>query len=124
MKEESIFHQKSFSFALRILRLSKYLRSQKEFILADQILRSGTSIGANLEEGSGSHTRKEFALRVSTAYKEARETKYWLRLLKEGSILSDKQINPLLIKCEELIKLLGSAQLTLSGRKKNQPRST
>ena len=83
MKEESIIQKKSFAFAIEIYHLSKQLVAKKQFSIADQILRSGTSIGANVEEGHGGHSLKEFSVRISTAYKEARETRYWLKLLKE-----------------------------------------
>ncbi len=116
MNEESAIQKKSFAFALKIVQLSKYLKSKKDFILADQILRAGTSIGANVEEGIGGHTLKEFSVRFSTAYKEARETKYWLRILKESGGNSGIEIEPFLVECEELLRLLGTAQRTLRAK--------
>ena len=83
MKKENIIQQKSFAFALRIVHLYRYLTNEKkEFVLAKQALRSGTSIGANIEEAIGAQSEKDFLSKLSIAYKEARETKYWLNLLK------------------------------------------
>ena len=116
MKEESIIQKKSFAFAIEIYHLSKQLVAKKQFSIADQILRSGTSIGANVEEGHGGHSLKEFSLRISTAYKEAGETKYWLRILKESGGNSGIEIEPFLVECEELLRLLGTAQRTLRAK--------
>jgi len=74
--------EKSFAFAIRVVGLYKYLvNEKKEYVLSKQFLKSGTSIGANVEEGIGGISRKDFRAKLSIAYKEARETKYWLRLL-------------------------------------------
>ena len=81
--------EKSFAFAVRIVKLYKYMMEEKrEFTLAKQVLRSGTSVGANIEEAVGGYTKKDFRAKMSIAYKEIRETKYWLRLLKETEYLS------------------------------------
>jgi len=120
MNEESIIQKKSFAFALKIVQLSKYLVSKKDFVLADQIMRSGTSIGANVEEGLGGHTLKDFSVRYSTAYKEARETKYWLRILREADNNYEIDFDLLLTDCEELLRLLGTAQRTLRAKIKSQ----
>ena len=78
----SVMTEKSFSFALRIVKLYQHLSGKKkEFVLSKQVLRSGTSIGANLEESRGAQTPSDFQTKISIAYKEARETSYWLRLL-------------------------------------------
>ncbi len=82
--KENIIQQKSFVFAIRIINLYKHLTVQKkEYVLSKQILRSGTSIGANIEESIGGRSDKEFLFKLEIAYKEARETVYWLKLLKE-----------------------------------------
>lgn len=82
MKDSNIIVAKSFQFALKIIELYKDLRfKQKEFILSGQILKSGTSIGANIEEAIGGISRKDFAAKISIAYKEARETRCWLKLM-------------------------------------------
>ena len=109
MKRENVVVDKSYAFAVRIVRLSKYLISEhRAYQLADQVLRSGTAIGANLEEAVGGQSRKDFVSKCSIAYKEARETHYWLRLLRDTQHLGDKQAASLLDDCEELLKLLTS----------------
>lgn len=113
MKGKSPLQQKSFAFALRMIELSKYLVSKREYVFSDQILRSGTSIGANIEEGLGGHSKKEFSLEISISYKEARETLYWLNLLKESEIITNEQAASLLKDCEELLRMLGIAKITL-----------
>ena len=120
MKDESVIQKKSFAFALKVVKLSKYLISKRDYVLADQLLRCGTSIGANVEEGLGGHTLKEFSVRYSTAYKEARETKYWLRILQKADLGYKIEIEPLLADCEELLRLLGTAQRTLRAKIKSQ----
>ena len=87
MKEDNLIQQKSFAFALRTVHLYRYLTNEKkEFVLAKQVLRSGTSVGANIEEAIGAQSQKDFLSKISIAYKEARETKYWLNLLKHLNI--------------------------------------
>ena len=106
--------EKSFSFALRIVKLYQHLSGKKkEFVLSKQVLRSGTSIGANLEESRGAQTPSDFQTKISIAYKEARETSYWLRLLFASKYLTERQFASLHADCEELIRILGSTQLTL-----------
>ena len=106
--------EKSFSFALRIVKLYQHLSGKKkEFVLSKQVLRSGTSIGANLEESRGAQTPSDFQTKISIAYKEARETSYWLRLLFASKYLTERQFASLYADCEELIRLLGSTQLTM-----------
>ena len=91
MKAENIILDKSFAFALRILKLYLFLRKKKvDTGLCSQILDSGTAIGANVEEAIGGSSRKDFINKMQIAYKEARETKYWLRLLKEGELIDKK----------------------------------
>jgi four helix bundle protein len=104
---ESILKTKSYSFALRIVKLYQYLVKEKnEFVLSKQILRSGTSIGANIEEANQGQSRADFIHKLSIALKESFETHYWLRLLRDSEILEDKIANSLLIDCEEVQKLL------------------
>ncbi len=104
---------KSYEFALRIIKLCKYLKSErKEYILSKQILRSGTSIGANVEEALGGQSRRDFLAKISIAYKETRETHYWLRLLTDSNFLNKDAAKPLLGDCEELLRILGSIQKT------------
>jgi four helix bundle protein len=90
MKTDNIIQQKSFAFAIRIVNTYKYLAyEKKEFVLSKLLLRSGTSIGANVEESIGAQSEKDFIHKLSISYKEARETKYWLKLLNETEYLSN-----------------------------------
>lgn len=111
--KENIIQQKSYAFAIRIIELYKYLvGTKKEFILSKQLLRSGTSIGANVEEALGGQSRKDFISKLSIAYKEARETKYWLSLLREAKYLTQEELNPIFDSCEEILKIIGKIQKT------------
>ena len=115
---QSIVKQKSYEFALQIIRLCTQMRKKKHFEIASQLLRSGTSIGANVEEALAGKSRKDFFAKMSIASKEARETNYWLRLIKDSNIL-DGRINKNLIESsEELIKILTS--IVKTGSKKTQ----
>ncbi len=106
-KEKSIIQQKSFAFALDMIALYQQLIKQNEYILSKQVLRSGTSIGANIEEASAGQSKKDFIAKMSIASKEARETHYWLRLLAESKITTiDCQHH--LLACTELINILTS----------------
>jgi four helix bundle protein len=106
--KENIIKEKSYRFALRIIRLYKYLcDDKKEYVLSKQVLRSGTSIGANVEEAIGGITKKDFLNKMFNAYKEARETNYWIRLLKDAEILESKIAFSLLKDCDIIIKILG-----------------
>lgn len=104
---ENIIRNKSYQFGLRIVGLHLHLSKElKQFELSSQILRSGTSIGANVEEGIGGVSKKDFINKMSTAYKEARETKYWLRLLRDSKIADQVTLDSLLTDCEELLRIL------------------
>ncbi len=104
---ESIVRKKSFDFALKIVRLTKDLRNDGDYVLSKQLLRSGTSIGANVEEALASQTRKEFHSKMTIAFKESRETHYWLRLMRESGC-SHREIPGCLSAVEEIIKMLTS----------------
>jgi len=120
MKQENIIQEKSFAFAVRIVKLYRYLCDEKkEFVLAKQILRSGTSIGANIEESIGGQSDKDFFTKVTIAYKEARETIYWLKLLLATDYINEEQANSLLKDAEEICKILGKIQITLKTRNIN-----
>ncbi len=111
--KENIIQVKSFNFALRVIKLYQYLvKNKKEFVLSKQILRSGTAIGANVEEALGGQSRKDFLNKMSIAYKEARETSYWLRLLKGADILSEKHFLSISQDLEEISKILTTIQKT------------
>ena len=113
-QSDSLAMEKSFVFALRIVKLYQHLNGKKkEFVLSKQVLRSGTSIGANLEESRGAQSSSDFQAKISIAYKEARETAYWLRLLHASKYLTDRQFNSVHSDCEELVRILGDTQLTM-----------
>ncbi len=87
--KENVIKAKSYAFALRIVKLYRYLiDEQKIYTLADQVLRSGTSIGANIEEGCSGQSKKDFVAKLSISLKESKETHYWLRLLYDGGYLT------------------------------------
>lgn len=87
MKKENVILEKSFQFALEIVQLYSKLVKQNEYVLSKQLLRSGTSIGANVEEAIAAASKKDFKHKMTIAFKEARETRYWLRLLEESQIV-------------------------------------
>lgn len=107
MKTENLVLEKSFRFASRTIKLFIYLTQKKvEKALALQLLRSGTSVGANLEEAMGGSSRKDFLNKLKIAYKEARENRYWLKLLQETKLLEGKMASSFLKDCEEILKIL------------------
>ena len=100
-------YEKSFEFALAIVELYKKLIAQREYVLSKQLLRSGTSIGANIVEASAAYSKGDFAYRMSVASREARETNWWLRLLQKSQLVT-VDLNDEIESCDELIKLLTS----------------
>jgi four helix bundle protein len=102
---ESIIQRKSFQFALKIIELYRHLQEKREYVLSKQLLRSGTSIGANVEEASAAQSRRDFLSKMSIASKEARETRYWLRLLQKSQIV-DLDYSLILTEIEEIIRIL------------------
>ncbi|RPI13119.1 MAG: four helix bundle protein [Ignavibacteriae bacterium] len=116
--KENVIQDKSYDFALRILRLHRYLvKNYKEGkTVSTQILRCVTSIGANVEEAEGGQSGKDFHAKMTIAYKEARETSFWLRLLHDGDYLDDRMFNSLFKDCEEILKILGSIQITMKNK--------
>ena len=113
--EENIILTKTYNFALRIIELYKYLSEEKkEYILSKQILKSGTSIGANSEEAVGSISKKEFRAKFFIAYKEARETHYWIRLLKDSGYIDSKLAISLIEDLDKILKILGAILKTVS----------
>lgn len=121
MKKDNVIQIKSYEFAVRVITFVRQIRKEiKEFELTRQLIRSGTSIGANVEEAIGSHTRKEFSSKITIAYREARETHYWLRLFRDAGLSSAEEIDELIESCEEILRILGSIQKTT--RKKDDDR--
>ena len=105
---ESIVKQKSYDFALQIIKLCARMREKKHLEIAGQLLRSGTSIGANVEEALAGKSRKDFFAKMSIASKEAREANYWLRLINDSDILDGHLDKNLIESSEELVKILTS----------------
>jgi len=106
-KHENILKDKSFSFALRIVKAYKYLVEEKrEFVLSKQLLRCGTAIGALVCEAEYAQSTPDFISKMSIALKEANETEYWLRLLKENDNIEEKVFLSMIDDCQELLKLL------------------
>lgn len=114
MKKDNVIQIKSYDFAVRIAKLYKHLSEEKkEFTLSKQLLRSGTSIGANVEEAIGGQSRKDFFAKLTIAYKEARESHYWIRLLRDTDYLTKKEADSLLLDINEILKIIGSIQKTI-----------
>ena len=114
--KDSILFAKSKAFALRIVRLYKYLRKRKESVIAKQMLRSGTSIGANIAESRYAQSKSDFTSKLQIALKEAAETEYWLELLRDSDLVeSSSAFDSLCADCTELIKLLTSSVKTAKG---------
>ncbi|SNR16786.1 four helix bundle protein [Tenacibaculum jejuense] len=114
MKRDNIIQIKSYEFAVKIVKLYQQLsKERKEFVLSKQLLRSGTSIGANIEEAIGGQSRKDFYAKLTIAYKEAREANYWIRLLKDTDYLKETEATPFLKDSEELLRIIGSIQKTV-----------
>ena len=112
--KENIVQVKSYAFAIKIVNTFKVLQQDsKEFVLSKQLLRAGTSIGANIEEAIGGQSRKDFFAKLTIAYKEARETKYWIRLLTDTKYLDKETSRILLEDIEELLGIIGSNQKTI-----------
>ena len=104
-KKDNVIKTKSFDFAVKVIRSNKKLKSINEFDLSRQLVRSGTSIGANVEEATAAQTKKDFITKMSIASKEARETKYWLRLLHEAEVI-EHDFAPLMRDIDEIISIL------------------
>ena len=104
--KKSIIKEKSYLFALRIIVLARWLRGQREFEIGGQVLRAGTSIGSNVEEALAGVSRADFVAKMAISSKEARETHYWLRLLRDSKTVPAARITPLLEQSLELVRIL------------------
>jgi len=113
---QNIIVGKSYAFALAIVNLYKLPVDKKEFVLSKQILRSGTSIGANIHEAIASESKRDFIHKMGMGLKEARETSYWLNLLKDSDYITTEQFAKLSDDCSKLIKILNSIILTTKAR--------
>ena len=114
-KEDDPLKEKSMAFAVRAVKLAKWLREEKkEFALADQILRSGTSIGANLAEAHHAASRKDFLAKCNISLKECSETLFWIELLERSGLLSRDQSKSLAADCNDIRRLLAASCKTLA----------
>jgi len=121
MSDELKITDRSFDFAVRVVTLCRFLESQDRVskTLANQLLRSGTSIGANVEEAQAGQSKADFIAKMSIARKEARETHYWLRLLKESEIVLDAQLSKVIKEADEIIRILTAIVKTSQTRNSN-----
>ncbi len=114
MRTDNIIQQKSFDFALNVISAYKILSAEKkEFVMSKQLLRSGTSVGANIEEAIGAQSDRDFFSKITIAYKEIRETVYWIKLLLHSNYLDEKEGTELLRNADEIARIIGSIQKTL-----------
>ncbi len=122
MNEDNPIVEKSKAFALRIIRLNDYLIAKKLFTLADQVSRSGTSVGANVREATAAQSRSDFLDEMYIAFKEAVETEYWLELLHESGRIESPHFESIVADCRELIRMLSSiTKSTKDGKQERQP---
>ena len=113
--KENIVKNKNFEFALKIIELYKILQSEKEYVISKQLLRSGTSIGANIAESEAGVSRADFVYKLTISSKEARETIYWLQLLKQSNLVNlDINLSSYIDDCNELIRLLTAIVKTIN----------
>ncbi|TAE28294.1 MAG: four helix bundle protein [Cytophagales bacterium] len=107
MKDDSVIYDKAYAFAIRIVKAYQFLsESKREFVLSKQLLRCGTSIGANVAEAKGGISKADFSSKISIAYKESLETKYWLCLLKDTGYIEEKVFDSMYRDADELAKML------------------
>jgi four helix bundle protein len=112
MENKSLIKEKSFNFAIRIIKLYKYLNSKNEYIISKQVLRSGTSIGANVSEALCGISRKDFLSKMYIAYKEAVETIYWIDILYKSDFINKNEYTSIQKEAREIYKMLSSITKT------------
>jgi four helix bundle protein len=118
MKENPL-EDKSFDFAIRVVRMYQHLsKTKKELVLSRQLLRSGTSIGANVQEANCGQTKRDFIHKLSIAQKETRETMFWIRLLYRTDYLTQTEFDSIFKDVEEIYKIVTSSLLTAKGKNK------
>jgi four helix bundle protein len=117
--QKSLIREKTFKFALAIIQLYKLLVQSGEYVLSKQLLRSGTSIGANVEEALAGQSRPDFLSKMSIASKEARETNYWLRLLRDSALIEQRYLEKPIAESAEVIRVLTSIVKTTAATKKS-----
>lgn len=108
MIKNSLVYEKAYTFAIRIVKAYKYLNGKQEYILSKQLLRSGTSVGANIAEANGAISDSDFSAKMSIAYKEILETKYWLSLLKDTDYITEDIFIDIFTDADEIAKMLYS----------------
>lgn len=114
MKSGNIIREKSFILAIHTVKIVRKIQEEKkEFVLSNQLLKSATSIGANIEEAIGGQSRKDFFAKLSISYKEARETMYWIKLLYATDLLTKDEFESICKITEECCRIIGKIQLTL-----------
>ncbi len=118
MAKSNVLQEKSYNFAIRIVKLAQFLREKKsEYILFKQLIRSGTSIGANIEEASGAQSDSDFIAKLHISLKEAKESHYWIRLLRDTDFITQAQAESMLTDLNEIITLLTRSLKTLKSKK-------
>ncbi|MDE6827473.1 four helix bundle protein [uncultured Alistipes sp.] len=109
MKTDNVVSEKSLTFAIRIVRLYQHLTREKhEYVLSKQMLKSGTSVGANIREALRGQSRQDFAAKMNISLKEINETEYWLELLYRTDYITDKEFRSIFADCKELVRILTS----------------
>lgn len=128
MRDESarrnVVLEKSFAFAVGIVKTGRRLQlDRREWVLSKQLIRSGTSIEANIEEAIAAQSRKDFLSKMSIALREARETHYWLRVIRDSGLANGAETEAHIPACQELVKLLSSITLTTRENLESTPRA-
>ena len=119
-KKPNIIKEKSFAFALRVVKLYQFLVEKKEFVLSKQLLRSGTSVGALIRESEHAESKADFIHKMAIAQKEANESEYWIELLFQSGYLSQDQYQSIVDDINELQKILTSIIITIKSKNKKQ----
>ena len=116
----SIIADKTYRFSIRVVKMHLHICETQQNLspISRQLLRAGISVGANVEEAIGGHTEKDFSAKMSIAYKEARETKYWIRLLRDSGIIDKTLAVSFLSDIEEIVKIIGSIIRTVKNKQK------
>jgi four helix bundle protein len=114
IEEKNLIKKKTYDFALKIIELYRVLVSVNEYVLSKQLLKSGTSIGANVEEAMAGQSRADFLSKMAIASKEARESKYWLRLIRDSKFIDESHVSYLLTESSEIIRILTAIVKTTS----------
>lgn len=117
MARTNIIQEKSFDFAVKVVKAVRAFRKEeKEFEITGQLLRISTSIGVNIEEAIGGYSTQDFLFKLSISYREARESRYWLRIMRSSDMMSKSVLNEFLDDCEEVLRILGAITKTLKTR--------